>query len=84
MPCLIELQKESKRIHKEIGKKIYEVCDLAIITTKDHLKDLKEEGKEKILYENNPDKILKILNKYNHKEDIILLESRVPNKIIKK
>ena len=84
MPCLIELQKESKRIHKEIGEKIYEVCDLAIITTPDYLEELKEKGKEKIIYEKNPDKILEILKKYNHKEDIILLESRVPSKIIKK
>ena len=84
MPCLIELQKESQRIHREIGRKIYEICDLAIITTPDYLKELKEGGREKILYESDPIKILEILKKYNSREDIILLESRVPTKLIKK
>ncbi|MDP3990875.1 MAG: Mur ligase family protein, partial [Candidatus Nealsonbacteria bacterium] len=33
MPCLIELGSSSKEVHRRIGKKIGEVCDLAIITT---------------------------------------------------
>jgi len=41
MPCLIELGKESKKIHFEIGKKIGEVCDLAIITAKDRFGEIK-------------------------------------------
>ena len=84
MPCLIELQKESKRIHREIGKKIAETCDLAIITTADCFKELKEEAGEKVIFENDPKKIIKILKEYNQKEDIILLESRVPSELIKK
>ena len=84
MPCLIELGAESKRIHEEIGKKIHEVCDLAIITTEDYFKELKKEGKEKVIFENDSDKILKMLKEFNNKEDIILLESRVPSRIINK
>ncbi|MFH1462452.1 MAG: UDP-N-acetylmuramoyl-tripeptide--D-alanyl-D-alanine ligase [bacterium] len=42
MPCLIELGKASAEVHRRIGKKIAEVCDLAIITTKDRLKELRE------------------------------------------
>ncbi|MDD5145291.1 MAG: Mur ligase family protein [Candidatus Pacebacteria bacterium] len=42
MPCLIELGKASKEVHTRIGKKIGEVCDLAIITTKDYFKEIKE------------------------------------------
>ena len=42
MPCLIELGKASKEVHRRIGKKIAEVCDLAIITTKDRFKEIKE------------------------------------------
>ncbi|MDD4358542.1 MAG: UDP-N-acetylmuramoyl-tripeptide--D-alanyl-D-alanine ligase [Candidatus Pacebacteria bacterium] len=82
MPCLIELGSEAKRIHKEIGKRIYESCDFAIITTEDYFKELKEEGKEKVLFENDPEKIIDILKEYNGKDDVILLESRVPKKII--
>ena len=40
MPCLIELGKASKNVHKRIGEKIGEICDLAIITTKDRFKEI--------------------------------------------
>ncbi len=42
MPCLIELGRASKEVHKRIGQKIGEVCDLAIITTKDRYKEIRE------------------------------------------
>ena len=42
MPCLIELGKASREVHLRIGEKIAEVCDLAIITTKDKFKEIKE------------------------------------------
>ncbi len=41
MPCLIELGKASKEIHKRIGEKIGEICDLAIITTKERFKEIR-------------------------------------------
>jgi len=40
MPCLIELGKKSSEIHEKIGRKIGEVCDLAIITSKDNFKEI--------------------------------------------
>jgi len=42
MPCLIELGSKSSEIHYRIGKKIGEVCDLAIITSKDKFSDLEK------------------------------------------
>jgi UDP-N-acetylmuramoyl-tripeptide--D-alanyl-D-alanine ligase len=42
MPCLIELGNASKDAHRRIGKKIGEVCDLAIITTKECFDDVKQ------------------------------------------
>ena len=42
MPCLIELGEKSKEIHYKIGQKIGEICDLAIITSKDKFSDLKK------------------------------------------
>jgi len=83
MPCLIELGHESKRIHKEIGEKIKEVCDLAIITTLDQFQEIKKTAGDKAIYSNNPNEILNMLKKYDSSEDIILLESRVPKEIIK-
>lgn len=41
MPCLIELGSKSIENHIQIGKKIAQVCDMAIITTKDRFKEIK-------------------------------------------
>jgi len=83
MPCLIELGSASSGIHRRIGKKIAEVCDLAIITTKDRFKEIKEEAGEKAIFLENPKKILEKIKDFCEKEDIILLESRVPLQLIK-
>jgi len=50
MPCLIELGKASKEVHKRIGERIGEVCDLAIITTKDRFKEIKAGAKMKEVF----------------------------------
>ncbi len=88
MLCLIELGPVSKEVHKRIGKKIGEVCSLAIITTKDRFKELKEGfieggGKEgNILFIENPKIIFKKLKNFCQTNDVILLESRAPSQLI--
>jgi len=83
MPCLIELGSASKEVHKKIGQKIAEVCDLAIITTKDRFKEIKETVGEKAIFLENPKEIFeKIKNSYKE-GDTILLESRVSPELIK-
>ena len=88
MPCLIELGEEAERIHKEIGKKIGETCDLAIITTKEYFEDIKEGAisakmkEDNILMISDPGSILEKIDGFSEEEDIILLESRVPKKIL--
>jgi len=84
MPCLIELGKASKEVHKRIGKKIAEVCDLAIITTKDRFKEMKEGVGEKAIFLENPEEIFEKLKTFCQPGDVILLESRVPDKLIQK
>lgn len=91
MPCLIELGKASKEIHKRIGQKIAEVCDLAIITTKDMFKEIKEEvllrndaparQAVEILYMDNPKKIFEKIKEFTKEGDAVLLESRVPEEL---
>jgi UDP-N-acetylmuramoyl-tripeptide--D-alanyl-D-alanine ligase len=89
MPCLIELGKASKKIHKRIGRKIAEVCHLAIITTKERFQDIIEGAIEKgmpsrnILFIENPKKIFKKIKNFCQPGDVILLESRVPETLIK-
>ncbi|MFH1841162.1 MAG: UDP-N-acetylmuramoyl-tripeptide--D-alanyl-D-alanine ligase [Candidatus Nealsonbacteria bacterium] len=88
MPCLIELGKSSKKIHKDIGRKIGEVCDLAIITTEDSFKEIKEEAikngiaPQNILFLEDSKKIIEKVKNFCKQEDIVLLESRVPSRVI--
>ena len=82
MPCLIELGPASKDVHKRIGKKIGEVCDLAIITTKERFEEIKQ-GAPEALFIERPKEILKKIESFCKQDDIILLESRVPKQVIK-
>lgn len=88
MPCLIELGKKSSQIHEKIGKKIGEVCDLAIITSKDKFKEIKEGAikagiKEKnVIFSDNPKDIHAIVTLFCKADDAVLLEGRVPKQLI--
>jgi len=84
MPCLIELGPKSGEIHEKIGRKIAEICDLAIITTKDKLEDIKRgAGAEKIIFLEKPDEIFQKLTTFCKSGDAVLLEGRVSAKLIK-
>jgi UDP-N-acetylmuramoyl-tripeptide--D-alanyl-D-alanine ligase len=87
MPCLIELGSASKEVHKRIGQKIGEICDLAIITTRERFQDILEGAMEKgmpsgnILFIENPKEIFKKIKSFCQSGDVILLESRVPSEL---
>jgi len=89
MPCLIELGKASKDVHENIGAKIGDVCDLAIITTKDRFKELlqgaqkKGLGQDKIFLIEEPKEIFEKISQFAKNGDTVLLESRVPQSLIK-
>lgn len=88
MPCLIELGEKSKEVHERIGKKISEICDLAIITSKDRFEDIKrgaaEAGMEEknILFCENPNDIYSIITLFCKSGDAVLLEGRVPSRLL--
>jgi UDP-N-acetylmuramoyl-tripeptide--D-alanyl-D-alanine ligase len=87
MPCLIELGERAKEVHFRIGQKIGEVCDLAIITTKDCFKEIQKgaesKGMErnKVVFLNQPRKILEKTKNFRGGENIILLEGRIKEEI---
>lgn len=89
MPCLIELGKESKNIHREIGEMIGRVCDLAVITSLDFLDQIVKGAQTsgmnsaRILFLNKTELILKKLKPFFKEENVILLESRVPKNLPK-
>ena len=84
MPCLIELGKASQEVHKRIGRKIREVCDLAIITTRDRFKDIIEGagGSEKVICIENPIGIVQRVRDMAVVGDTVLLEGRVPPSLL--
>jgi UDP-N-acetylmuramoyl-tripeptide--D-alanyl-D-alanine ligase len=88
MPCLIELGHASKEIHQRIGQKIGQICDLAIIVTDDYFKEIKAGAvgqgmaEEKILLLTEPQKIQEKIKNIIYSGDAILLEGRIPKKII--
>ena len=87
MPCLIELGESSREIHKKIGRKIGEICDLAIITTKERFNEIKkgalEAGmkEENILFIRESNEIAEKVKSYTMKS-VVLLEGRTPKGLI--
>ena len=89
MPCLIELDNESDEIHREIGKKIAEVCDMVIITTKEKFEEIKSRAmtggmpQDNIKFSENPKEIFNIVTTFCKSGDAVLLEGRVPHELIR-
>lgn len=89
MPCLIELGRASKQVHRRIGRKIGEVCTHAIIVTKEHFRDVKAGAREvgmkeeNVLFLENPEGILQKIKDHVGEEDVILLEGRLPKQLIR-
>ena len=81
MPCLIELGEGSEEVHRKIGQKIGEVCDLAVITTKECLSEIKKEGGQ-VQFLNSSQDIFNKIKCFSGKDDVILLESRVPKRLL--
>ncbi|MDO8474562.1 MAG: Mur ligase family protein [bacterium] len=84
MPCLIELGSASREVHKAIGEKIGEVCDLAIITTRDRFHDIQQGagGSEKVLFIENPIEIVERIKNATQAGDVVLLEGRIPQLLL--
>jgi UDP-N-acetylmuramoyl-tripeptide--D-alanyl-D-alanine ligase len=87
MPCLIELGRASKGAHERIGKKIAEICDLAIITSEEFFAEIKNGAAskkmagEKILFMADTNLIVGKLRSFCRENDSILLEGRISKNI---
>ena len=81
--------RNSKEIHRKIGEKIGKVCDAAIITTKERYEEIKEGAlktglkKESILFSEDSEQISEIIKKFLNPGDVVLLEGRVPEKLVR-
>lgn len=88
MPCLIELGKKSAEIHEKLGGKMGKICDIAIITTKEHFENIKKGAKysgmdeKDIIFCENPNDIYSIITLQAAAGDAVLLEGRVSQKLI--
>jgi len=88
MPCLIELGNKSGQIHEKLGQKIGKICDVAIITTKENFENIKKGAlyaglqEKNIVFCENPNDIYSIITLQVSLGDAVLLEGRVPKKLI--
>lgn len=84
MPSLIELGTAAAKIHTRIGEKLEESCDLAIITTEEHFASLKKGFKdnEKIVLLKGAEEITGKIKSLCRPGDVVLLEGRVPSKLL--
>jgi UDP-N-acetylmuramoyl-tripeptide--D-alanyl-D-alanine ligase len=88
MPCLIELGQKSIEVHIQIGKKIAEICDMAIITTKDAFEEIRNGAimngmdVKNIVFCEHPKEIMAIIGAHCKEGDAVLLEGRVPAELI--
>ena len=88
LPCLIELGAASKGIHRKIGEEIEKVCNAAIVTTKERFEEIKEGAlkaglpEDNILFSEDPEEIFSIIKNFCDPGDAVLLEGRVPEKLI--
>jgi len=79
---MIELGKASVKLHRQIGRRLAREVDLVILTKRDPAKALQVNGLNLILAESAA-KALEILQKEVKPGDLILLEGRLPDLIIK-
>jgi UDP-N-acetylmuramoyl-tripeptide--D-alanyl-D-alanine ligase len=90
MPCLIELGRTGAQSHYELGKKIGSVCDNLIVVTPDYFGQIKkgvmESGmkEENISLIENPEAQYQKIIKAAKPDDIVFLEGRVPDYLVKK
>ncbi len=86
MPSLIELGAEAAAVHERIGEKIFESCDLAIITTPEHFEDIRRGSGSKVMLAATPDAVTNIFEKFAerklHRDVAVLLEGRLPAAVI--
>jgi len=82
MPCLIELGAASKEVHRRIGEAMAAFCNLAVITTKDYFKEIRDGALSagfkagNILFLEKPAAIRETIENSLSAGDAILLEGR--------
>jgi UDP-N-acetylmuramoyl-tripeptide--D-alanyl-D-alanine ligase len=82
MPCLIELGSASKEAHKRIGEQLMNICDLAVITTKEYVAEIQEgaKGSDKVVYMESAQDIIKAIRAIEG-EKVVLLEGGKESRI---
>jgi len=86
---LIELGPAAEKAHKEIGAKIGEVCDYCIVVASDYFTPLYREAlasgmnKSAMMCIPDPHQALRKIQELSDKGDIIMLENRVGNEILR-
>jgi len=79
---IIELGKATSKIHRQIGQKLSSVADLVIVS-KEEQAELIKKGGTRVLTIEDPKKLILFLKKEIERGDIILLEGRLPQGVLR-
>ena len=88
MQSLIELGDSAERVHKKIAGRIAEVCDYLIMTNRDYFavifKEVMDNGmsKDNVFCLPKPQEALRKAQELINKEDVVLVENRVPEVVL--
>lgn len=83
-PGIIELGKESEKIHEKIWQKAEDVCSLIYVTHKKDSALAKKYTKSRFVFNRDFDKIKEDLEKHLDKNTVVLFESRGAGVVMKK
>lgn len=81
MSGIIELGRAAPRIHQEVARKLSSVADLVILTKKEFEKEMESEIRN-LIVEEDPRNVSEILDREVKKNDLVLLEGRLPEIIL--
>lgn len=89
-PGIIELGKETHKIHYKLGKRLAKIADIVILTKDYYLADIErgiEENKTKrstkVFYISSPHKVLEKIKENLRPQSVVLLEGRISDIITK-
>lgn len=87
-PGIIELGNETEKIHKKLGSRLAKIADLVILTSRDFVNDIKvgmgKEANSKLLVGKDSDNVYRLLVSEIKKDDVVLIEGRIPESLRQK
>jgi UDP-N-acetylmuramoyl-tripeptide--D-alanyl-D-alanine ligase len=88
-PGILELGSAAPEAHRRVGRKMAQVCDLAIITSRDYARHLLQGAREggmpedQIVVEEDLGAVVRRLREYLMPDDMVLFQGRGPERVLR-